>query len=193
MGACANILSNTAQVLTSLAQAFEDTKHYTIDPLPLLEEALELFQRCLTLQEYHHTENLAQEEAMRDEPSSELSEIPDSEDGGASLSSPSSEPQGEERWATIIEPVTNSTLLDTLLAQLETLTFLASQIPPGNSRSLSWIEEYSTNLLNTKLPVYVAGTDRGAEAGVCKITFLSNVLHLRISPKFSFFSKSHSP
>ena len=170
---CADILSNTAQVLTSLAQALEDTKDNTIDILPLLEEALELFQRCLTLQEYHFTENQAQEEAMRDAPVSEPSTIPESDDDGAPISSPSSESQEEERWATIVEPVTNDTLLDTLLAQLETLTFLAAQIPPDNSKSLSWIDEYSTNLLNMKMPVYLAGTSRDEEAGVC--TFFHTV------------------
>lgn len=171
---CTNILSNTAQVLTSLAQAFDDTQNNTVDPLPLLEEALELFQRCLALQEYHHTENLAQEEAMRDSTQDLIkSEVPDSEDGGASIASPGSEAPQDERWATIVEPVTNSTLLDTLLAQLETLTTLASQIPPDSSKGLSWIEEYSATLLKTKLPAYLTGTGREAEVGLTRANFIT--------------------
>lgn len=179
----ADVLFNTAQVLTSLAQAFEDTRNNTIDVLPLLEEALELFQRCLTLQEYHHTENLAQEEAVRSSSPSVPNEIPDSEDS-TTVSSPSSELPQEERWATIIEPVTNSTLLDTLLAQLETLTFLASQIPPENSKSLSWIEEYSTNLLNSKLPAYLEGTDREAEAGLIGANFIAALADANFRAQF---------
>jgi hypothetical protein len=183
--ACTDILSNTAQVLTSLVDALtsastRDTSN--IEPLPLLEESLELFQRCLALQEFHYSESQAQAEEAMDtaDPSQDSMEIPDSEDGGVSLSSgpPSSaqdaEAQQDERWATIIEPVTNETLLDTLLAQLETLTTLCNLLVNDSGRGLSFIEEYSNPLLTLKLPTYLNGAtpDRTIEAGVTRANFI---------------------
>ena len=66
----ADVLFNTAQILTSLVEALTDDRTNIHDPLPFLEEALELFQRCLTLQEFNFTESLAQQEAMSQRPES---------------------------------------------------------------------------------------------------------------------------
>ncbi len=52
---CANLLSNTAQALTSFVEALQDASNAT-DPLPFLEEALDLFQKCLEHQELQHQE-----------------------------------------------------------------------------------------------------------------------------------------
>jgi hypothetical protein len=106
-----------------------------------LEEALGLFQRCLALQEYQYTESQAQAAAMPGD-----ADVPDPEDGGASLTS--NEPQ-DDRWATIVEPITNNTLLDTVLAQVETLTLLCNLIPASSEPTLlTFITEYSANLLS---------------------------------------------
>jgi tetratricopeptide (TPR) repeat protein len=190
---CTDILSNTAQVLTSLVEALSEDRSGSAlreDGLGLLEEAIELFQRCLTLQEFHYAEAQAQEEESASQPQPLDSEIPDSEvsstpttsgsvftpatsQSEAGGSSTSQHAEEEERWATIIEPVTNDTLLDTVLAQLETLTLLSEIIPASSSRGLSWIEEYSTSLLNTKLPAYVPGTDRDEEAALTRANFIA--------------------
>ena len=111
----------------------------SIDLLPALEEALELFQRCLAVQEYQYTEFNAQAEALSE---------PDPDDGGATLSeapsATSSEPPQDDRWASIVEPVTNDTLLDTLIAQLETLTLLCNALPTFSQPTpLTFIDEYS--------------------------------------------------
>jgi hypothetical protein len=144
----------------------------SIEPLPLLEEALELFQRCLTLQEYQYTEFLVQAESMSTDPSEVANE-----DGGVSMTPENepilSEPPKDDRWATIVEPVTNDTLLDTLLAQLETLTTLCGLVNANAGRGLSWVEEYSTSLLTTKLPTYLASTDRETEAGLTRANFIA--------------------
>lgn len=83
---------------------------------------------------------------------------PDLEDGGASLTSEpttSSEPiEQEEKWASIVEPVTNETLVDTILAQLEVLTLVCG-LTNSDNRILSFIEEYSSPLLKLKLPTYL--------------------------------------
>lgn len=166
-----DVKSNTAQVLTSIVEAISDSQsQVSIDPIPLLEESLELFQRCLTLQELQHTESLAQEDFISQEHGE-----PDNEDGGVSInqdaSSTSSEPPQDDRWATILEPVTNDTLLDTLLAQLETLTTLCGLINADAGRGLAWVEEYASSLLTTKLPAYLSGTNREAEAGLTVANF----------------------
>jgi hypothetical protein len=157
-----HFISNTAQILTSLAEAINESNNG--DPLPLLEEALQLFQRCLTLQEHQQTESTIQQQgAMSEDPPS------DPEEGGGSLSQPA--PAQDDRWATIVEPVTNDTLVDTILAQLECLTTLASLMPPDLEKVV-WVEEYSDPLLNTKLPAYLSGTGREAEAGLTRANFI---------------------
>jgi hypothetical protein len=139
--------SNTAQVLTSLVEATtEPRSNHSPDVLSLLEEALGLFQRCLALQEYQYTESQSQAAAMSNDASMDDSDLPDAEDGSVSLTS--EEPQ-DDRWATILEPITNSTLLDTLLAQVETLTLVCNLIPASSEPNLlSFITEYSSNLLS---------------------------------------------
>jgi hypothetical protein len=94
------------------------------------------------------------------------SEVAEGEDVDSSASQ-------DERWATIVESVTNDTLLDTVLAQLETLTTLCGLMTADEGRGLAWIEEYSTGLLNNKLPAYVQGTDREEEAALTRANFIA--------------------
>jgi len=75
---CANLLSNTAQALTSYVEALQDASS-TTDPLPLLEEALELFQKCLDHQELQHREYEEQSAAAF------AAQETDTDDGGVSL------------------------------------------------------------------------------------------------------------
>lgn len=161
--------SNTAQCLTSLSEALQDDRSEgpREDSLKLLEESLELFQRCLTLQEYNYAESQA---GSHSAPEDDMS---DTEEGGASISDSQPPPQ-DDRWATILEPITNDTLLDTVLAQLETLTTLSALITgEEGGRGLAWIEEYSTNLMNSKLPAYVLNTDREEEAALTRANFIA--------------------
>lgn len=72
--------------------------------------------------------------------------LPNTEDSDTSLGSDG--PQ-DDRWATIVEPVTNNTLLDTVLAQVETLTLLCNLTPLSSEPTLlTFIAEYSSNLLS---------------------------------------------
>lgn len=191
-----DVLSNTAQVLTSLVEALTEDRSRNVpmeDSLRLLEEAIELFQRCITLQEYQHAEAQAQKETeafisahkAQSALQSSDSEAPSS--STATTSAPEhptpsdhsqDQAQEEEEWATIIEPVTNDALLDTVLAQLETLTLLctllsSSSSSPSNPNPLAWIEEYATTLLSIKLPAYIQGTSRATEAALTRANFLS--------------------
>jgi hypothetical protein len=74
---CANLLSNTAQALTSYVEALQDASNAT-DPLPFLEEALELFQKCLEYQELQYRE-------FREQAKAAAAQEPDTDDGGVSL------------------------------------------------------------------------------------------------------------
>jgi hypothetical protein len=77
---CANLLSNTAQALTSFVEALQDASNVT-DPLPFLEEALDLFQKCLEHQELQHQEFEEQSAAAAAMGAQEA----DTDDGGVSL------------------------------------------------------------------------------------------------------------
>ena len=76
-----------------------------------------------------------------------------------------------------MEPVTNDTLLDTLLAQLETLTTLCNLITSDSGRGLAWIEEYSRSLLDDKLSLYLQGstTGRQADAALTRANFIASL------------------
>ncbi|OBT87946.1 hypothetical protein VE02_04538 [Pseudogymnoascus sp. 03VT05] len=168
-----DVIFNTAQVLTSLAEALDDVGSDAGSLVPLLEEAVELFQRCLTLQEFRFSESEALRDSMNADASADAPGSPIDSDGGAPLTpaAAAASPQpSEEQWASIVEPTTLDTLLDTILALLETLTVLATKLDP---RGLPALEEYTSTLL-TKLPTYLAPSPaRAPETGLTRASLLS--------------------
>ncbi|KAI9871975.1 MAG: hypothetical protein M1830_002204, partial [Pleopsidium flavum] len=164
--------SNTAQVLTSVAEVVSEGRRASEssrnDALKMLQEALELFQRCLTVQEFQFTESQERME-MTDEtpPTAELDD--GDENGGFHNSSESTE---DERWASVYEPVTKDTLVDTAVAQLETLTTACGFLTSDPGSGLAWVEEYSNNLLRGKIAAYVQGTDRHHEVDLARANFI---------------------
>lgn len=155
--------SNTAQILTSLYEADEQASLSQIqEPLQLLEEALQLFSKCLAKQEEQAQASQAQS-AVPPEYDDEMDAM-DNDDGGVSLSDTSSAPQ-EERWASIVEPVTNGTILDTLLIQLETLTTFVKALPQGQTDAIGFASKYASDIFDKRsvsfhvlcLPVYSLG------------------------------------
>ena len=177
----ADTLFNTAGVLTSIAEEIaRDASLPDIRALNLLEEALELQNRCLGIQEYMFTESQEQQAAIDD-----ASQLPGQDLANeTAVQSQSLDPdadESEEQWAFIIEPVTKDTLLDTIEAQLSTLTTLCNILSssPGSapSSTLAWVEEYSTKLLNVKASAYLGDTtDRSQGLGLVKVNFLSALL-----------------
>lgn len=140
--------SNTAQILTSLYEADDQASGSQIrEPLQLLEEALELFSQCLAKQEEQTQASLAQSASPEEDDAMDAAD--DDDEGGVSLSDASSVPQ-EERWASIVEPVTNDTILDTLLIQLETLTSLVKALPQGHTDALDFVSKYAAEILDTR-------------------------------------------
>lgn len=112
----ADLLFNTAQVLTTLAE--EDSKEDVVSldtTLARLNRAIGYQHKCCHLQEIQLNENQTQlQRAAR--------AIDEDEDGGVILDSPPSDLEMPSQWVSIVEPVTTETLVDTLLALLNTLT-----------------------------------------------------------------------
>lgn len=159
--------SNTAQVSTSLAEALLEDRKQSEDErahaLRLLQEALEFLQRC----EYEQ----AQEDAaqMTGEPTIGKSGDPmDASGSGYDAAE-------EEVWTSIEEPVTKETLLDTAIAQLETLTTLCNLGDVQGHSGLAWIEEFYRNELQDKMNYYLAATSRQHEVALAKAKFASAI------------------
>lgn len=146
--------SNTAQVLTSIAEALDDANHAAHELVPLLEEAVELFNQCLTIQEESF------ERFQTPSPNGDEDMDADAE-GGVSIppseQAPSTQQQESEHWAQIVEPITYDSLIDTILAQLESLTLLCSRLT--NPASLRTIEKHTSDLL-PKLDSYLQSSDK---------------------------------
>ena len=171
----ADFTSNTAQLLTSLVEALSEAQPSNSAPA-LLKEALGLFDKCLSIQEAQK----AQFDAQAAEATNQFEDMAGLEDGGVSLTSEPSidappSPSQDDRWATIVEPVTNSTLLDTLFAQLQVLTTLLPLIPsdPAAAKDVIIISDQADPIIKDKLEAYTAGTGRELEAAVARGNLLS--------------------
>ena len=163
------ILSNTAQVLTSLVEAPIERRRSTDDPLQALrvvQEALELFKRCLTLQEFQITQ-------ARVGPASSTTHTEhDYDSGTVSGNGVGSGTISEEAWVSVEEQVTVDSLVDTILAQLETLTTLCTLTTSQGSVNLSWIEEYHRTA-SEKLSSLVQDTKRAREASLTNAKYMA--------------------
>ncbi|EEQ32961.1 conserved hypothetical protein [Microsporum canis CBS 113480] len=182
----ADILFNTAQVLTSVAEAITEGRRaseaQTEEALRNLTEALELFQRCLVLQELKFTEYEEQLRMMRDGgPERQLQQEQEQQESGYDPRTASGSGSGSteaEEWAAVIEPVTKNSLIDTAIAQLEALATLCGLLTSDPGSSLAWVEEYSSELLREKIAAYVQGTDRANEVAIVRAKFLSILLEV---------------
>lgn len=172
----ADVLFNSGQVLTSLAESMSTSKHPDEDQLmqagTYLQEAIELFQRCLMVQEMKYTEMQEEIELM------ESGDVPPSAPEPEAVPQPAESSQTEsgeeqEQWAMIVEPVTKNTLVDTAVAQLETLTTLCNLLTsnPG-AGGVGWVQEYSSELVHSRLPAYAEGSDRQYEAALARAKFI---------------------
>ena len=178
----ADTLFNTAQVLTSIAEKWSKVNDdATADVLRLLEEALELQSRCLSIQEMTFEENETQRREMLAHPIEPESEVSTTKPPSGQEEKPNID-GAEDQWFSVVEPVTADTLLDTALAQLASLTTLCSILSSASSTtpspSLSWIESFSSTLMSTKVSTYTrnAESDRLQEIALAKANFLSSFL-----------------
>lgn len=169
-------LFNTAQVLTSLAEEIAKTDQISDDEaVGLLQQALRLFEKCLSIQEIRYTESQDQAEIAMPEEQTEQAQ-----DSGPSTEEQAESPPAEEQWASIIEPVTKDTLLDTALAQIATLTTLSGLLIPTHTSLLADIETHAAKLLNQTIPSYVTNDpdspDRTHEIALAKANLTSSLL-----------------
>lgn len=172
----ADVLFNSGQVLNSLAEVISDSKHpdeeQIVQATTYLQEAIELFQRCQVLQDMRYTEMQEQIEEMPSAGPETQAQAPEP----APAPSASEEYAADEeqtQWAAIVEPVTKNTLVDTAVAQLDTLTTLCNMLtfnPSGGG--VGWVQEYSSGLVQTRLPAYVEGSDRQYEASLARAKFI---------------------
>jgi len=167
----ADVLFNSGQVLNSLAEAISDSKHpdeeQIMQATTYLQEAIELFQRCQVLQDMRYTEMQEQIEEMESAgPETHAQPEPPAIEEGAGNDE-------QTQWAAIVEPVTKNTLVDTAVAQLDSLTALCNMLtfnPSGGG--VGWVQEYSSGLIQTRLPAYVEGSDRQYEASLARAKFI---------------------
>lgn len=172
-----DILFNTAQVLTSLAEAVTEGKRHSEqrqtpqnqqEAMEWLREALELLQRCLSLQELKLTESEMQAGAGAEEPTAGDDDAMQQE-----AREGSSESAEQEQWVAVIEPVTKSTLVDTAIAQLETLATLCGLLTFEHGSVVAWVEEYSSSLLKERIASYIEGTGRQHELLLARAKFIA--------------------
>jgi len=165
--------SNTAQVLTSLAEIRNEGKILSESnrdaALRLFHEALELFQRCLNVQEIEFAQ--AQESSAQDaDRASEADELDTGE-----VSGNASDASEGEIWASVEEPITKDTLLDTAVAQLDTLTAICSLNSITNENDLAWMDEYYRNTLQPKIITFTDSSTHHHEAALAKAKFVSAI------------------
>ncbi|RDL40631.1 uncharacterized protein BP5553_00610 [Venustampulla echinocandica] len=168
----ADVLFNTAQILTSLAEGLhrqhsvgnEDSDQAA---RAYLEEALDLFQRCFELQTSQYGEFQAQLAASAN-PGSEASTGPEVQSSEDQQAQGAANDQ-EERWVTVTSPVSKETLRETVLAQLETLTSLCDVCK--DDKLMYIIEQYAEPIITERLAVLVDGTDRELEAAIARAAY----------------------
>ena len=175
-------LFNTGQVLTSIAEEIaKDSQRSEAEAVQLLEQALELFQRCLDVQEARYEENQRQIEiAMAasndDAPAAASTENEEESEDTTIQATGSTKAAAKEQWASIVEPITKNSLLDTALAQISALTTLLGLLSQQDTSILSTIEDIVTKLLTKKIPVFVEGGERTSEVALAKANLLSALL-----------------
>lgn len=188
-----DILFNTVQVLTSLAEALTDDGRSIVSrtndevkvnqAVQHLREALDLFQRCRTLQEFHVSQN-EEELAEAKKRFEEQAHAPQEEVGPQEPSGNGNDPSGgsngsdgDVQWAMVVEPITRDSLIDTAIAQLQALSTLCGLLTLEHSTELAWVEEYSTGLISEKLPLYTqdASPERLKEVALAKSAFICSL------------------
>ncbi|KAK4951171.1 hypothetical protein LTR10_010143 [Elasticomyces elasticus] len=140
-----DVLFNTSQVLTSLAEQLSEAGD-SASAIPLLQEALELLSACCSRQEMlleQQQADFADAEGgvaldMEDERDLELASTPGSEGSG--------------EMATVESPITAADLLDTVHASLSSLTTLVALV---EHHALDSLGDMAQSLTESKAPIYV--------------------------------------
>jgi hypothetical protein len=161
-----NTLFNCAQVLTSLAEAGLEISTQAAgkqDARPLLEEAVEIFTKCLQSQQQEYS--LMQAEIAKAQASGEYTEawageLPAQESQEQEMETESSTSDAPGDWATVEEPLTPESILETCTAQLNTLTtLLGLYIPATDLSSIEKRAQDGLDTATTKIPALIEMID----------------------------------
>ncbi|KAE9990238.1 hypothetical protein EG327_001665 [Venturia inaequalis] len=149
-----DVLFNTAQVLTSFAEELgengdADGGGSKGRAVALLQEAVEMFAACLARQEVEYSQIQEMQNAADESPSWNGKEQ-------APSSTKNNESKEGEQWAVVLESITPDTLIETALAQLGSLSSLATVAAPTSSTLLANLSEIATPIVTQKLPSYIA-------------------------------------
>ncbi|KAJ4374205.1 hypothetical protein N0V83_002946 [Neocucurbitaria cava] len=150
-----DISFNTAQVLTSLAEALLEAGTQAdarYEARPLLEEAVDIFTRCLESQQQEYAQmqdEIAKAQASWEgERQQQQQADPEREpERGEDMDTTSTSSEAPGDWATVEEPVTPETILDTCTVQLAALTTLLGLYDPNTD--LGSIEKKAQDGLET--------------------------------------------
>lgn len=157
-----DILFNAAQVLASIAEAsLEAGTQETVkaSARAQLEEAVDIFTRCLESQQREYEQmqiEIAQVQASGD--------YQQDWESGVSLNNTQSEPEadttsstseGPGEWATVEEPITPESILETCTAQLGALTTLLGLYDPSDLSNMEKKAQDGTDTATTKIPALI--------------------------------------
>lgn len=173
----ADTLFNTAQVLSSIVECMpQDNDDFPRPALDLLEEAIKLQNECFATQDAQYTETLAmmKRQAQQDMAPGDAGEV----NNAGTNETENAQPDAEERWVTIVEPVTLDTLIDTALAQLAVLTTYCEVVHghPHYAVALSSVDKH-WNALEEKLAALSTNVPgRAQEIALARANFISAML-----------------
>lgn len=126
----ADLLFNTSQVLTSIAEELANNGSAE-EAITLLQSALKLQARCFSVQEQMYAETLRRErdaqEIFDTEPNDNLADGEILADEQSDIH-PAKDNDDEGQWASVVEPITANTLTDTIIACFGTMTTLCTTI-----------------------------------------------------------------
>ncbi|KAF2476591.1 uncharacterized protein BDR25DRAFT_277843 [Lindgomyces ingoldianus] len=158
-----DVLFNTGQVLTSLAEALLESRTQEImkaSAITLLEEAINVFAKCLASQQHEYEEiqiEIARAQASQ-EPQDSLDtpgHIVDETTKQESMEMSSTSSDGPGEWATVVEPVTPEAILETCIAYLETLSILIGLYGPSELAHIEQRAQTGLETANIKIPALI--------------------------------------
>ncbi|CAI6336008.1 unnamed protein product [Periconia digitata] len=154
-----DILFNTAQVLTSLAEAVLEAETQQVAKVParaLLEEASDLFAKCLVSQQEEYERMAADMEAMKAQQHSDWDSDTVkqgySDQDTSAMETASTTSSGPDEWATVEEPLTPLAILETCTAQLSALTTLLPLYDPADTSAIEPRAQQGLSTTNKSIP-----------------------------------------
>ncbi|PSN63190.1 hypothetical protein BS50DRAFT_648668 [Corynespora cassiicola Philippines] len=159
-----DVLFNTAQVLTSLAEAILEAQGHAISRIParaLLEEAVDIFTKCLDSQQNEYEQMQAEiakaqaSEAYQDDSEDAQKRASQSSTVQEDMETESTASSGAGEWAHVVEPVTPETLLETCTAQLGALTTLLGLYDPSELANMEKRAQSGLETATTKIPTLI--------------------------------------